>query len=54
MIKRIIKILFFTLIISSLTGCLTKQKIDNLTEAENQVITQNGRHFSPLSVALQN
>jgi hypothetical protein len=40
-----IKIILSTILLLSLTGCLTKQKINNLAEAENQVITQDGRHF---------
>jgi hypothetical protein len=40
-----IKIILFTILLLSLTGCLNKQKINNLAEAENQVITQDGRHF---------
>ena len=45
MIKNSIKSLLFVIVISFLTGCLTKQKVDNLPEAENQVITHDGRHF---------
>jgi hypothetical protein len=40
-----LKITFSILIIIFLTGCLTKQKISNLAEAENQIITTEGRHF---------
>ena len=45
MIKTHLKTAFSLLILLLLTGCLTKQKISNLAEAENQIITAEGRHF---------
>ena len=45
MINTTVKTLYTILVILSLTGCLTKQKITHLAEAENQIITQEGRHF---------
>ena len=45
MINPTVKVFYALLLLLSLTGCLTKQKINNLPEAENQIITQEGRHF---------
>lgn len=39
------KILVSVCLTFVLSGCLTKQKVDNLAEAENQTITAEGRHF---------
>ncbi len=40
-----LKIGFTFLLLLFLSGCLTKEKINNLAEAENQIITDDGRHF---------
>lgn len=45
MLKTHHRIPFIFLIIFFLSGCLTKEKISDLAEAENQVITAEGRHF---------
>lgn len=42
---RSYKLLYALFISLTLTGCLTKQKVNNLAEAENQIITNDGRHF---------
>jgi hypothetical protein len=45
MINSIVKIFYTALFVLFLTGCLSKEKINNLAEAENQIITAEGRHF---------
>lgn len=37
--------LFIIVLIPLLQACLTKEKLSTLADAENQVITQSGRHF---------
>lgn len=45
MSTKIIKIATFLFACSLLSGCLTKSKIVNLPDAENQIFTTDGRYF---------